>query len=471
MKVLYAPIQQPNVFQIAMLRALVEVAEVECVNYLAWGRGLAGRSPKRLLATGHPVRAWRCLSSRRLSRAVLLEAVRSARPDVVHMQIQQGPVITPRLLRRIKREFPRIILSHWTGDVRIDIPRNLLACAKICDFTFSASYSYVCRFREHGCNAYYLQHTYEPVEHFPRPGPRDIPAVYLGNYIPDGHILGVRERLGFARIVKEFGGHVYGANWPDGLSDGAVGYFCGSGAVYARSKIVLNANHWPEDRMYQSDRWFHAAASGAFTLSYYHPDTDYVIEDGVHTRFFRTEKELAELVRYYLAHDEERERIAAQGRAFCLDHHNPATRARALMRAWTCPERGRAHWASPALGETEAELVRTHAKGRVLDMGACLRDTSLSEDPAYTDVDGNLPGMKWRDSILKTPFHGGIFDTVALHYADDPNWPLALAEAMRLATKKLIVFAAPGNLQVPGFAAAREGQHLVAAREARGEGR
>jgi len=380
------------------------------------------------------------------------------------MQIQQDLTITPELLKRIKREFPGVILSHWTGDPRNSIPSNLLECAKICDFTFTASYTYTSLFRKHGCDAYYLQHTYEPVEHYPRAIPKTIPVIYLGNYFGSGVVQGYKERLQFAKVIKKTGGHVYGVNWPEGISHGVVGYFCGSGPAYCSAKIVLNVNHWLDHRMYQSDRWFHAAASGSFALSYYHPDTEYVMENNKHTRFFKTTQELESLIRYYLAHDEERESIAVQGHEFCLQHHNPATRAQALMKVWACPIRGIRHWPSKRFGQAEADFVKSQSKGRILDMGATLRTTSLAKDLLYTNVDGNLPDAMWQDSILKTPFHSGIFDTVTLQFAEHPHWQWALREAIRLANNTIIIFAPPDSLDIPAFSVIREGAYLVASR-------
>lgn len=435
-KILYAPIQSPNVFQMAMLRALVEVGTVQTINYRAW----TGRNAQK----------------------TLLRAIENTKPDIIHMQIQQDLTITPKLLWKIKKEFPEVILSHWTGDNRYSIPSNLLECAKICDFTFTASYTYTSMFRQHGCNAYYLQHSYEPVEHYPRAIPKTIPVIYLGNYFDSVSIQGYEERLQFVKIIKKFDGHVYGNNWPEGISNGRVGYFCGSGSAYSSAKIVLNVNHWLNHMMYQSDRWFHAAASGSFTLSYYHPGTEYVMDDKKHTCFFQTAQELGSLIEYYLTHDDEREKIALQGHEFCLQHHNPVCRAQDLMRIWTCPIRGLKHWPSKRFGQAEADFVKGKSKGRILDLGAALQATSLAKDPLYTNVDGNSQDVMFLDSILKTPFHSGIFDTVTLQYVKHPLWQWALREAIRLANKTIIIFTPPQSLDVPGFSVTREKAYLVA---------
>jgi Glycosyl transferases group 1 len=464
MKILYAPLQNPSEIQLGTIRALMEVGTVEVINYRAWRRHLDGVTPAKLLRAGQARQALRRWCSTKLSRALFRLAARNASPDVVHMQIQQDDLIVPGLLRKLREDTPKAKLSHWTGDRRAQVPRNLLACALECDFTLSSSYTYVEMFREHGCNAYYLQHSYEPMEHVSHAAAKDIPVVFLGNYVPHKSFPGTQERLEIAEAIKRFGGRVHGKGWPSDISRSEINKFCGAGSVYSRAKIAININHFHKDLMYQSDRWFHAAASGAFTLSYRSPGIEYIMEDGKHTRCFSSVEELSELIEYYLAHEDERELIARQGREHCIRYHSRGVRARELLRIWNCPVPGVEHWVSPILGEVEAELVRSLARGRILDMGACLRTTGLANDPMYTNVDGNLSEAKWHDSIMKVPFHGGIFDTVSLHFVNSPHWALALEEARRLAVRNIIVFAAPPELSICDFGCSREHAHLIATR-------
>jgi glycosyl transferase family 1 len=462
MRILYVPICGPNAFQLGTARALMALGEVQFINYLAWYETPV---PFKHFIRGLRIREYlRSSRAVRNGRQVLLQAVRKFRPDVIHMQIQQESFIVPDLLRAVRREFPNVILSHWTGDRRQEIPDNLLECARVCNVTFAASYSYVQMFRAAGCNAYYLQHSFEPHEHYPRDVSRDIPVVYLGNLRADRSFPGVGLRLDVAGVVRDLGGKVFGTGWPEGLSAGSVAKFNGAGEVYSRAKIAVNLNHFTDDMMYQSDRWFHAAACGAFTLSYRHPGIEYILEDGKHTVFFESAKELAGLIAHYQQHDEERQVIARQGMEFCLAHHNRDCRVRDLLRVWNCPVRGLEHETLPQIGQAEADLVASQSKGRILDMGASMRNSALSRFSLYTSVDGDLPAAQWRESILKLPFHSGIFDTVTLHFSDGTNWHLALEEAQRLASRLLIVFSAPPGLAVPSFKVRYEDAHLLAIR-------
>jgi len=68
--------------------------------------------------------------------------------------------------------------------------------------------------------------------------------------------------------------------------------------------------------------------------------SDPPLVDGVHCAMFRRPSELVEKVRHYLAHEAERREVARQGRAFALEHHSTAARAKFVLR--TCLSRLRA---------------------------------------------------------------------------------------------------------------------------------
>ncbi len=81
----------------------------------------------------------------------------------------------------------------------------------------------------------------------------------------------------------------------------------------SNTKIALSINADNTQRLYHSDRLINCLACGAFTLAKRVPDTDLLFEDGKHLRYFDTAEEFFDLADWYLAHDEERERIACAG--------------------------------------------------------------------------------------------------------------------------------------------------------------
>jgi len=85
--------------------------------------------------------------------------------------------------------------------------------------------------------------------------------------------------------------------------------------LYAVSgaKIGLNINAANDIKLYHSDRLMHYLACGTFVLAKRVPDTDLLFRDGVHLKYFDTAEEFFDLANWYLAHEDERIKIANAG--------------------------------------------------------------------------------------------------------------------------------------------------------------
>lgn len=84
-------------------------------------------------------------------------------------------------------------------------------------------------------------------------------------------------------------------------------------AVYQHSKIVLNFCYNPNGRIQVKDHLFEATSCGAMLMEAENPETSLLFAPMVDYIPFSDEANLVEKVRYYLAHDAEREKIAAKG--------------------------------------------------------------------------------------------------------------------------------------------------------------
>jgi spore maturation protein CgeB len=102
-----------------------------------------------------------------------------------------------------------------------------------------------------------------------------------------------------ARVYGAFGGT---------RVDGIDYFYAISGA-----KLGLSINIVNDVRLYHSDRLINYVSCGTFTLAKRVPDSDLLFEDGVHLRYFDSAEEFFELAQRYLAHPQERERIAQAG--------------------------------------------------------------------------------------------------------------------------------------------------------------
>jgi len=85
--------------------------------------------------------------------------------------------------------------------------------------------------------------------------------------------------------------------------------------LYAISgaKIGLSVNAVNDIRLYHSDRPTQYMACGTFVLAKRVPDTDLLFGDGVHLKYFDTAEEFFDLAEWYLAHEDERIKIANAG--------------------------------------------------------------------------------------------------------------------------------------------------------------
>ncbi len=89
----------------------------------------------------------------------------------------------------------------------------------------------------------------------------------------------------------------------------------GMNYLYAISgaKIGVSINAVNDVKMYHSDRLIHYLACGTCVIAKKVPDTDLLFKDGIHLKYFDTIDEFFELLDWYLAHENERKRIADAG--------------------------------------------------------------------------------------------------------------------------------------------------------------
>jgi hypothetical protein len=100
--------------------------------------------------------------------------------------------------------------------------------------------------------------------------------------------------------------------------------------VYSRSKISVNAAN--DELILLNMRMFEIMACGALLITGpVDPAFDEMFQEGVHFVRYKTDPDLFDKIDYYLAHDEERERIARAGQAEVLARHRFEHRVRDIM--------------------------------------------------------------------------------------------------------------------------------------------
>jgi spore maturation protein CgeB len=159
--------------------------------------------------------------------------------------------------------------------------------------------------------------------------------VFVGSYYP--------ERAIIFEAISEFDLAIWGPGWESLRSDSPLRR-CIRGAhttpaewlkIYSTSKVILATHyHDPENRfpVYQaSPRVFEALACGAFVICDDQRDVFSLFQDGEDLVRFLDASDLINKAKYYLAHPEERNKIAERGSRNALKNHTYIHRIKELL--------------------------------------------------------------------------------------------------------------------------------------------
>jgi hypothetical protein len=97
--------------------------------------------------------------------------------------------------------------------------------------------------------------------------------------------------------------------------------------------VVLGINTVDTVSRYFSNRTFLTLASGGFHVTSWVPGLDTMFEHGRHLVWYRSDEECVELIAYYLAHGDERARIAEEGQRYVRARYDLAGQVRTLLAA------------------------------------------------------------------------------------------------------------------------------------------
>jgi hypothetical protein len=312
---LNAPNAKPNTEGIAA--AYHRVADLETFDYRR-----AGESPASM-------------------NARLLEAALAFEPDLVHLgkceRVKGGTV------RAVKEALPRCVVVHFYGDYRREPQEFAVEIGRYADWTLlqhddkRQHKQYLDRgVRRVGCwrigtnPAVYQPYKYNSV----------YDVVFMANnadFLP-GHE--DRRVLISALAASGVYVHLFGHKW-DGFAKrpGVTihGYVSGKQFALAcsRAKITLGCNAVHDVYLYASwPRPLNSMASGAFHLARYFAGLETVFRNRQHLVWFHSPEECVELVHYYLAHPDERRKIAEAGRREVLARHTWDHRIAWMLDYW-----------------------------------------------------------------------------------------------------------------------------------------
>lgn len=257
---------------------------------------------------------------------LLLEQARRYKPDLIWLSGGNREIL-PATLERLKREHNcKLLFIHGDSPI-VFSSHNERVAAPLYDLTLVNDVYHGAQWRELGaqqvaCLPYVA---IDPEFHVPQPL-TDVPNEYLcdvgfvGTLAPDNLY---SERVAALESLRGFDLGIWSIHdVPASLTPFHRGYALGERMLQVLSsfKICINT-HGNTMRYGVNLRLFECAALGVFQIVDDRPGVAENFTIGEHLVSFSDFTDLNEKVRYYLAHDEERQRIAAAARKHVLAHH------------------------------------------------------------------------------------------------------------------------------------------------------
>lgn len=202
-------------------------------------------------------------------------------------------------------------MAYWASDTHLGYDYRL-SMAKKADFVFCAQKQAVEDMKRDGIpNPIWLPHAVEPqaYQKFDL-----LTKKYDVCFV--GHVNSKNREDALDRLFATFPNFYYGQQ-----------LFENAARKYAESKICFNIAMKDDLNM----RNFEIMATGSFLMTDWVPTIDELFEDGKHLVLYRSTEEMLDKAKYYLAHDEEREKIALAGYEEVIKNHKIQNRVDVIL--------------------------------------------------------------------------------------------------------------------------------------------
>jgi hypothetical protein len=240
----------------------------------------------------------------------LIEHCRKKRADVIFLTMVRGTDLNPaaETLARIRSDLGIPIVSAYFDTTDAYAVQWIDAYAPAVDVNVIvdcySNYAGNGAFPEKFLATWTPQ---DPALYLDKGAARTIDVSFLGSAAryPDRKLaLGLLAEAGIE--VRQGGGQIEGGLSPEDYA-----------GIFRQSKITINfAAPALDGPGYQcKGRVFEATLSGALLMEQANPETEMWFTPGVHYVAFENERDLADKIRHYLGHEDERARIAAAGSA------------------------------------------------------------------------------------------------------------------------------------------------------------
>ena len=257
---------------------------------------------------------------------LLLEQARRFKPDLIWLAGGNREILRDTL-ERLKREHNcKLLFIHGDSPI-VFSSANERAAAPLYDLVLVNDLYHGSQWRELGAKLVeWLPYSaIDPELHLPQPV-TDVPNEYLcdigfvGTLVPQ-NLYG--ERVAALESLRDFDLGIWSVHdLPPSLQPFYRGYALGDSNLQVLSSVKICINSHGDTMRYGVNlRLFECAALGVFQIVDDRPGVAEHFTVGEHLVTFSDLADLREKARYYLAHDEERARMAAAAREHVLAHH------------------------------------------------------------------------------------------------------------------------------------------------------
>lgn len=239
---------------------------------------------------------------------ILKAQIKYYKPDILY--IQEMAAINDKFLSEIKQDVKLIV-----GQIASPIPKN--RNLKVFDLIFTSFPHFVKKFKELGINSEYLKIAFEPtvldkINNYEK----KYDCTFIGG-LTKSHTnrIKILEALANKLNIDLWG---YKAETLPRSSPIRNNYHCEAWGldmyrILAQSKITINIHIDVAENYANNSRLYEATGCGAMLITDYKDNLNELFEIGKEVVAYKNLEELVELIRYYVAHDAERELIARAG--------------------------------------------------------------------------------------------------------------------------------------------------------------
>jgi spore maturation protein CgeB len=276
------------------------------------------------------------------SNAAMLALALQKRPDIVW--VDKGVLIEGRTLQAILDQVPSVVLISYSPDDMLNVQnqsRQYLSAIKVYHLHVTTKSYNVAELTQKGARSVvFVDNAFAPERHRPIPLSEEERMEFGGPVGFIGYFEEARERS--IQCLADSGLHVrvwgHGAWRRTHRCNLRVEQSPLWADDYARAICAFDINLCflrKANRDRQTTRSIEIPACGAFMLAERTDEHLRLFREGEEAEFFSSDEELVEKVRYYLVHPERRERIAAAGRARCINSgYSNADRIRLILQRY-----------------------------------------------------------------------------------------------------------------------------------------